>query len=137
MADAKRIVKIWEAIRRRIESFPGQPPEMILPSDIEEPEGYHWEIGNMMARPIRIFIDDDIHQYNGSLNILIKRPIKDAVWDQEQQLGGAIAEHFQSDTGMMFEDVCVSVVDQPEVSEGYREDGWWKTPVTVRWTHTG
>lgn len=127
---------IWKALKARCESFPDLRPMMFYPGDLQGvPECRHVEVSQILAAPPerRTVADGGSHYRRGTLQLIYCVPLKELNYEATRAYAGAWADHFQDGTRLRSADLCVKVVDYPEVGEGYREDGWWKTAIRVRW----
>lgn len=137
MAPPTRNVAIIKALRARVESIPNAP-RFVWPADVEtDPEGYHIEVAYLIVEPLRIYIDEPDAETLGTLQLVLKHPLKGLIYHRTQQLAGLAAAHFPQDLSFHFGSTCVTVTAQPEISEGFREDQWWKTPIRIRWRSIG
>lgn len=133
-------VKIWLALRARIESIPltfdkAWPAETF---DVPHTNGQlqpYIRVGAVTVDPVPIFIDyGKRHARTGTLIVTLVHPIlPGAQASYYRQAAGKVAEHFADGTRMGYYDVCVTVTSQPHVQPGYEDNGYWTTPVTIPW----
>lgn len=128
-------LNIWKALKAQCEAFPPPRPTMFYPGDLQGvPEGRHVAVDQILAPPERQEVPDGRpHQRRGTLRLRLKIPLRELNYESSLAQAGAWANHFRDGTRLRSANLCVKVVEYPEVSEGYREDGWWVTPIAVRW----
>lgn len=123
---------IWMALRQRVEALPLELP-IAWPGEVFEPgSAAYLAVQNIVARPARALMSAGPHDRTGTLQIMTMHPIGTR-YEVTQEAAGQIAEHFPCDLRLTFGGVSVRVTEAPHVSDGYREDAYWQTPVRVRW----
>lgn len=131
-------VKIWLALKERIESIPlafdkAWPAETFTaPNDGNQLSPY-LRIGRVTVDPVPILLDTGKkHNRTGTLMVTLVHPIGQdvSVYDE---YAGQIATHFADGTQMRYNDVCVRVTAQPHVQPGFEENGYWNAPVSIPW----
>lgn len=132
MANPTVETSIWQALRRQVEALPLSIPA-IWPGETESSAARHMLVTTITAPPARVLIGPGKHDRVGTLQIMLRTPLSGLRHEVEQEAAGVIAEHFPADLRMRFGDVCVRVTAAPEVSDGFRDEGFWATPVRVRW----
>lgn len=134
MANPTTEVAIWLALKARVKSFATSPALPVFwPGETAAPTGAHVEVMNIVAPPERVLLKAGPHDRRGTLQLMLKHPLAALQYEVTQELAGKIAEHFPCDLMMRFGSACVRVIAAPEVHEGFRDEGWWVTPVRVRW----
>lgn len=128
-------LNIWLALKSRYQTFPGTKVTTYFPGDVQgETSSKHALITNLMAPPEKRFIADGAPQYRrGSFRILYCVPLSSLNYEATVAYAAQMAAHFGDGVKLKARGTCVKVLEYPEVGEGYREDGWWKTPIVVRW----
>ncbi|MBM3604275.1 MAG: hypothetical protein FJX25_05835 [Alphaproteobacteria bacterium] len=124
--------EIWEALRTRIKALP-LPLPIAMPGSIYELGDGEWlAVGRATQPPRRILIAGGPHERIGTLTLAHCAPLgRDSSW--YEQRAGLIAAHFPEDLLLPFGSVTVRVREAPHVQDGYRDGGWWRTPVAIRW----
>lgn len=130
MANPTVETAIWMALKSRVQSL-GLP--VIWPGQTDSSGQRHLTVMNIVAPPARVLIGAGKHDRLGTLQIALRTPLKGFVYEAEQEQAGMIAEHFPADLALRFGGTCVRVTAAPEVADGFRDDGFWMTPVRVRW----
>ena len=130
--------KIWMALRAGVETLPLAPmPSVAWPGSTFEPvSGVQFlAIGEVYTAPRRAMIDQPISDRAGSITITAVQAIGQdpAVY---REIAGRIADHF---TGRCLSFQGVKLTLQSEggqtayAAAGYRDGGWWRTPIIVPW----
>lgn len=127
-------LNIWKALKARCEAFPSRPL-MLYPGDLQgKTDQRHIAVSQILAPPERSEVADGRpHTRRGTLRLLLKVPLQELNYEATRAQADAWADHFRDGTRLRSANLCVKVVEYPEVSEGYREDGWWITSIAVRW----
>jgi len=122
------------ALRAKILTLPFSPmPAVAFPADVFSPGSAAFlAVGINSAQPRRYLLARGKNDRTGTVTISYVAPIgqNGAVYTEA---GGLIAAHFPEELKLRFEDVCVRITDYPHVVDGYQDDGWWRTPVTIKW----
>lgn len=124
-------VKIWMALRSRAALLTFLP--IIWPGESAIPQAAHMEALNIIAPPVRLLLKAGRHDRRGTLQLTLKHPLSGLVYEVTQEAAGVAAEHFPCDLRLSYRGVGVRVITAPEVHEGFRDGGWWHTPVRIRW----
>lgn len=132
MANPTVETAIWQALRRRVETLPLSFP-VIWPGETDSSGGRHLLVTTITTPPARLLIGAGKHERMGTLQIMLRTPLKSVRYEVEKEAAGIIAEYFPVNLRMRFENVCARVTAAPEVSDGFRDEGFWTTPVRVRW----
>lgn len=140
--------KIWQAIKARVQTLPAP---VNLPVDwpletFQKPEAGgrpapYVECRHLPNTAIRQFIgSNDPHLRQGILQLSLMWPVALVGNEAGQQhpdvlvqMAGLIAAHFSTDLRMMFQDLAVRVEKAPDVSQPFRDEAYWRVPVSVRW----
>lgn len=126
---------IWLALRERIETLPFSPCLPIAwPAATYSPEDGRdfLAVGRVTVAPQRVLVGRGPHERTGTLIISHVGQIGQdvAVYDQ---MAGIIADHFPAGLSLKFGAVCVKITASAHVEAGYRDGGWWRTPVIIPW----
>lgn len=132
--------RIWMALRQRVLSLPGdypldtKDPEFERPADATGPLAYV-ETANIDSAPERITLgSDDVDDRGGILTVTLMVPIHlKRTREYLKEQGGGLAAHFPKDLKLYFEDVMVRIEASPRVVDPYRDDAYWRVPVSIRW----
>lgn len=125
---------IWLALRARIATLSLTPAvDIAWPASTYAPDKKPYiAVGRASIEPRRVLVGKGSHDRTGTLTLSYVRRIgQDAAVYIEQ--AGVIAAHFEEHTRMRHGDVCVRISAKPHVVDGYRDEGWWRTPVNIRW----
>ena len=132
MADPTKEAAIWMAQRRAVEALSLAIP-VVWPGETAAPVTRHVEIASFTAPPARVLIGRGVHDRIGTLQILVKWPLPGLVAEEPMEFAGIIAEQFPEDRQMLFGPICLRVMEYSAVSDPFRDDGWWVTPIRIRW----
>lgn len=127
---------IWMALRSHIATLSLTPAvDFAWPASTYAPDKKPYiAVGRATIAPRRVLVGKGSHDRTGTLTLsYVARLGQDSTVYLEQ--AGQIAAHFAEDTRMKHGEVCVRVVSKPHIVDGYRDEGWWRTPVNIRW-HT-
>lgn len=136
---------IWQALRARVASLAGfainWPLEPFTPPQGGGKPLPYVECRHLPNAPVRRFIGSgDPHERPGILQLTLCWPASEigngsgkAHPDELIQRAGEIAAHFPTDFPMRFEGVTVRVERAPDVAQPYRDDAYWRVPVSVRY----
>lgn len=134
-------VKIWLALKARVETLPltfaqemPADQEFVRPSDDDGPLPYI-EVRHLPNRNTRFLIgSDDPDDRRGILQLVLCYPVsRKHAYEVMSQYAGLIAAWFPKDLPLSFQGVSVRVTDTPDEAQEYREDGYDRFPVTVRY----
>ena len=124
---------IWLALVAHLEDAADgraivQPAEEYTPT----PGTDFLDVGRVDSPPERVLLNGGAHRRRGTF---IVTPVCALGQDSAfyLQTAAAIASHFAEDTQLRYNGVCVRVTARPHVAEGYRDGGWFRTPVLIRW----
>lgn len=137
MADATLETKIWEALRLRVVEvgsalgLPVSYPAENFSPDVKNGFLITSYVPNISQR-IAIG-NDEQHAYNGILQIDVMMPLRVHVMSQAMQKCGDVVAMFPESLKMRFEDITVQPTKRGDVAQGYRDNGMWRTPVSIRW----
>lgn len=126
--------RIWMALKNRLLALPSLPPVAWPGSVFQKPDGLWLDVMNIVADNGRLLISPrGQHDRSGTFQLLVHHKIG-TEYEVSQEAAAQIAAHFPCDFPMEFLGVRVRVTRAPDVHEGYRsDDGWWVTPVRIRW----
>lgn len=131
--------KIWMAQKARIESMPSplDDYDVAWPAVLYEASGDPFlRIGRASAEPSTEMIKQGGPSVRrGSLIVTLVIPMANhhepEVYDY---LATIIAGHFKDGTQMRYDDICVTVTNQPHVQAGYDDrNGYWNVPISIPW----
>lgn len=126
---------IWLAVKARIATLPLSPTTPIAwPAGTYAPiaGAAFVAVDHVSFAPERVLIGRGEHERTGMLVLSLVAPMgQDVAYYIET--AGKIAAHFPEDLQMKYGGVCVRVVSKPHVLSGYRDGGWLRTPINVRW----
>jgi len=124
--------KIWLALKARVQSLPSDL-FVSYPASVYRPgKDAYIAVGRAIVAPRRVYIKRGKHERTGTLTLSHVAPIGQDLAVYEEA-AAAIAAHFPEDANLEYSDVCVRIVSAPHVVEGFREGGWWRTPVNISW----
>lgn len=133
-------VKIWLALRARIESLPlsfakAWPAETFTPPHSGSLLSPYIRVGTVTVDPLPVQIaTGKPHVRTGTLILTLVHPLRNGyTMPVYNQYAGTIAEHFSDGTEMRYDNVCVRVTAQPHVQPGYEDNGYWTIPVSIPW----
>lgn len=116
---------------KRVGTLPGGLkvvyPDEIYPKPGQSRATRYVHVTHAPNRPLR-FIRD--HQYRGILSLSLMTEIG-AGNEVSTELAGTIAAHFPADLKLAEETALLRIVQDPQVSGGYRDDDRWRTPIVV------
>ncbi|TKT79974.1 phage tail terminator-like protein [Aquamicrobium sp. LC103] len=136
---------VWQALRARVATLPGftinWPMEPFTPPSAGGKLLPFVECRHMPNRVNRVFIGSDAPQERpGILQITLCWPASEIGTGSGKthpdvliQRAGEIAAHFPTDHRMTFQGVSVRVERAPDVAQPYRDDAYWRAPVSVRY----
>lgn len=138
---------IWQALKARVQALglglPINWPQTVeaKPQTSGKPLPYV-ECRHLPNATVRRFIgSDDPHERPGILQLTLCWPVSDIGTqdgethpDELIQRAGEIAAHFPTDHRMTFEGVTVRVERAPDVAQPFRDDAYWRCPVSVRYS---
>lgn len=140
---------IWQALRARVATLTGFAANQInwplmpfeKPSAGGRPLPY-LECRHMPNAIVRRFIGpSDPQERPGILQLTLCWPASDVGTGSGQthsdvliQRAGEIAAHWPTDLPLDFQGVRVRVERAPDVAQPYRDDAYWRVPVSVRYT---
>lgn len=138
--------KIWLALKARVQTLPLSYPIDWPRVPFTKPQSAnpvlpdpYLEVRLLPNTSQRIFIGSgDPHRRLGILQVSLMYPVARTQgtvdWEaQFSQIGGTIATHFRTDLRMTFDGVTVRVEKAPDVAQPFRDDAYWRVPVSVRW----
>ena len=125
-------LNIWMALKQRVQLAWAQhtawPNETFEPTD--EP---FLAVQYMPGRVVKVTIDEPKSDRTGVLLLRYVVQVGAATQSQVLYQAGRIADFFASGVKVRFEDVCVRIDEDPEVLGGYRDGGYWHTPIRIKW----
>lgn len=138
--------KVWQALKARAATLPGftinWPLEPFTPPVSGGKPSPYVEVRHMPNAVVRRFIgSSDPHERPGILQLTLCWPASEIGTGSGQthsdvliQRAGEIAAHFPTDLRMPFQGVVVRVERAPDVAQPYRDDAYWRCPVSVRYS---
>lgn len=125
---------IWRALRKRLEAFVGLPPVLYAGTASGTPQVAHLLVSTITAPPDRKYLAHGrAYERRGTLQVLYRHLLATLNVTATKQEAGLLAAHFVDGTKMIDGTVCLLVVEYPEVADGFEADGWWNTPIRIRW----
>lgn len=132
--------KIWMALKGEVERAAGTIPvawpsgEIFTPPVLSGVRLPYLTVGFTMLAPERATIGSrEAPRREGTLTVVRVAPLGPPLAAHIEAASDLLAAYFREDTGVVFEDIEVSFPGEMNVQGGYRDDGYWRTPVTVRW----
>lgn len=132
--------KIWMAFKTHIEALAGSLPvawpagPVFVPPSVGSRLQPYLAVGTVAAAPQRQYIESRQKQKRtGVLTVVYVAPLVSAVAYHIEQAAKLIVPHFREDTCIHYSDVSVQFTAEPAVQDGYRDDGYWRVPVTISW----
>jgi hypothetical protein len=135
--------KIWEAIKARVTqaagslpvAWPGQPFTPPVTATGLLP---FLSVGDT-STVVQVFTaSDQPQQYSGILTVVHVAPMgPDHSWHVER--AGALLEYFRPGCRITFQGVTLrwgNPPSVPRIDRGYRDDGYFRTPVLIPWRTT-
>lgn len=141
-------VKIWMALKARVQSLPvpvnypiDWPMEVFQKPQAGGRPSPYIEVRHLPNTAVRRFIgSNDPHERLGLVQLTLCWPVADVDTapgkthpDVLTQMAGLIAAHFPTDLRMVFQEVTVRVEKAADVAQPFRDEAYWRMPVSVRW----
>ena len=129
--------EIWLALRARIQTA-ADPLPVAWPGEAFTPPTSgadllpYLAVGKVSAPPRRVLISKGKHDRSGSVTLVYVAQLGNPA-EFYVEKAAQIAAHFEEDTLMRFDGGCLRVTQRPHVVDGYRDAGYWRTPVIVPW----
>lgn len=136
---ASRHAKIWKALKDHLEAYPGLPTDVVYGGQsFDEPNPLvpYMIVDDVRFDPGRRYWRG-VEWHTGSLAVHCMVPLQ---WDdlQSAEFAGSLADYFEPDAVMAYDDMSVRVAKQPAVSgAGYRDGSHFRLPVLVYWEGWG
>lgn len=132
--------RIWMALKSQVERAAGTLPvawpagEVFTPPTQNGIRLPYLTVGFTMLAPERVTIGSrEAKRREGTLTIVRVAPLGPPVVAHMEAAAALLRPYFQEDTGTTFDGIEVSFPGEMNVQGGYRDDGYWRTPVIVRW----
>lgn len=132
--------KIWMALKNRIAEAAGDLAVAYPSGETFEPpvDGArrlpYLAVGVTFAPPVRQFIGSRKAQgRSGILTVVYVEPLGPAFAAHLEAASKILSPHFAEDTCVEFGGVIVSFPNEMAVQAGYRDEGYWRTPVLINW----
>lgn len=138
--------KIWQALKARVQTLSSGltinwPMEPFTPPVSGGKPVPYVECRHLPNANVRRFIgSNDPMERMGILQLTLCWPASEIGTasgkthpDVLVQHAGEIAAHFPTDLAMDFQGIRVRVERAPDVTQPYRDDAYWRCPVSVRW----
>lgn len=78
------------------------------------------------------------HNYLGLMTVSVMVPIAlHYDIDVDIQMAGTVATYFNDSTKLRYDGQLISIPKNSDVSQRYRDEAYWRTPVTVSWRAFG
>lgn len=146
MAIATVETKIWQALRAQVDvmgaamalevSF--NADNFTPPIDAGQPEPYLIcdLIPNVNSRMHHAAGDDNNRLGVMTISVMVPIALHYDI-NVDIQIAGTVATYFNDATHLRFDGQLTSITKAPDVSQRYRDDAYWRTPVTVQWQSFG
>lgn len=132
--------KIWLAVKGHITALAGTVPVAWPGSPLFTPPtsggqlSPYLAVGTVAAAPQRQVIAHRQPQLRvGVLTVVYVAPLGPDVAALIEQAAKALVPYFREGTCILYENVSVEFTAEPAVQDGYRDDGYWRIPVTINW----
>lgn len=132
---ASRDAKIWLAVRNYLQAYPDLPASVVFPGDSfddVDPLVPYIIVDDMRFDPLRRYYTGS-NWRTGALMVHCMIPLS---WTYAQRIeyAGGVADYFDQDAIMQYDDVLLRVAQQPTLSgAGYRDGSHFRLPIDVRW----
>lgn len=128
--------KVWKALKDYLEGYPDIPMIAYGGQSFTPPDDgdAYLIVDDVRFDAQRKYHNTDAPTWQtGNLAINVMVPLwYDTL--QSAEYVGRIADYFSQDTPMTYSDVTIKVSQQPTVSgAGYRDGGYFRVPLLVRW----
>lgn len=128
---------IWLALKAAITTAAGSlpvawPGETFTPPTSGADLLPYLAVGKVSAPPRRMLISKGKHDRSGSVTLVHVAQLGNPA-EFYIEKAAQIAAHFEEDTRMRFGTACLRVTSRPHVVDGYRDVGYWRTPVVISW----
>ena len=125
-------LNIWMALKERVQL--SWAKDTAWPNDTYEPGSEPFlAVQFMPGRVVKVAFSEAESDRTGVLLLRYVVQVGAAAQSQILYQAGRIASFFASGTKLRFEGVCVRIDEDPEVLGGYRDGGYWHTPVRIKW----
>lgn len=124
--------EIWLAIKARIATATALP--IAWPAlDFAPDAGCAFlQVANVINPPNRLSVGTGAYDRSGTLALVLVYPMGQPV-EVSQEVAGQIAAHFPEDLRLRYGAACVRIERRAHVMEGFRDGGWWRTPINIFW----
>lgn len=126
--------KIWQALKAKVATISGYdfdwPQSEFTPSDAP-----YLEVRHLPNYSNRLTIENSGQsQYKGILQLSLMYPITlKHSGEVMLEKAGLIKAQFTQGTLLSFQGVNVEIEKQPDIAQPFREDGFWRYPITIRY----
>lgn len=129
--------KISAALSSRLSTLPSSPPVAYENVEYKPVDGQAWlRESYLPANSSTVGLEPTgSTDFVGVYQISIYTPLDDSKFEAHQ-LVDAITAHFTRGTVLSFEGLNVKI-EQVNVAQGLRSNGWWLMPVSVNWRAFG
>lgn len=91
-------------------------------------------VGYTSGGPQRQFVGSQETQlWTGVLTLVRAAPLGASLAAHTEAAATLVAPYFREGTGVAYDGVRVCFMQEPSVKEGYRDNGYWRTPVVIPW----
>lgn len=127
--------KIWQALKSRVNAITTTYSKDWQGSDFTPSDEPYIEIRHLPNYSNRVLIEDDgQHKYKGILQLSLMYPVsKKHTYEVMQEIAATIAATFVCGQVLTFQGVSVTIEKKPDIAQPFREEGFWKFPITIRY----
>lgn len=133
--------KIWLTIKNHITATVGTLLAVAWPaSPLFTPPAAEGEllpylaVGTVSAAPQRQFVEHGQPQLRtGVLTLTYVAPLGPPIAALIEQAAKVITPHYREGSCIHYDNVGIEFPSDPAVQDGYRDDGYWRIPVTINW----
>lgn len=123
---------IWNALSEQVDEldYTIVGPLDVYPANPRDPFVIMTNIPNISQR---MAMDNDwTHVYDGVLSLSLMTPLQVPI-AEVIGMAGEIVEEFPESLKMVYGDTTVRVTKRGDVAQGYRDNAFWRTPISIRW----
>jgi hypothetical protein len=125
--------EIWLAIKARVQDAAGHLSVAWPAEDFFPVAGTPFlQVSNLINQPTRLSLAPGPHDRTGVLLMVLVYPFGQAV-EVSGECAAQIGAQFPADLKLRYGEACVKVESAAHVMEGFRDGGWWRTPINVFW----
>ncbi len=125
--------EIWLALKGRVAAAAGALDIAWPAEDFFPKAGCPFlQVANLINQPARLSVTRGAHDRSGTLAMILVYPMGQPV-EVSVEVAGVIAAQFPDDLQLRYGEACVRIESAPHVVDGFRDGGWWRTPINVFW----